>query len=146
MEKHNTHLLLESLSSGRHEYKGDENGNIKVDSSDDAIYHSFFQKKAKSSIRQLLIDNNNLLKEEFDGKNEYPEVPPKKRNTIIEKRRSAKIRKNIKKSKTEDEKVKKEKSSYKNTKKEKNNGDHLITINKKADGKKKSFRPLKWSE
>ena len=45
MEKHNTHILFESISSGRHEYKRDENGNIKIDLNDDKVYHQYIPKR-----------------------------------------------------------------------------------------------------
>ena len=45
MEKHNTHILFESISSARHEYKGDENGNIKIDLNDDKVYHQYIPKR-----------------------------------------------------------------------------------------------------
>ena len=136
MEKHNTHIVLDSLSSERHDYKGDENGNIKVDSSDDAIYHSYIKKKAKSSIRQILIDNNNIIKKEFEDR-DYPEVILKKQNTMIEKKKSTKIKK-IKKIKTEsDEKVENEKNFYKNRKNDKNDEVNLIKIKNKNNKKAK---------
>ena len=82
MEKHNTHILLESKSSGRHEYKGDENGNIKIDSNDDKVYREFIQKRQKTSIKQILLENNKSIKKEFDEKFGYTEEIPN--NTITE--------------------------------------------------------------
>ena len=86
MEKHNTHILFESISSGRHEYKGDENGNIKIDSNDDKVYHQYIPKKAKSSIKQILLENNYLYNKDFDEKMGYSEEIPKNENVIIEKK------------------------------------------------------------
>ena len=80
MEKHNTHILLESISSGRHEYKGDENGNLKIDSNDGEIYQSYIQKKQKASIRQILCENNNNIKKEFDEIIGYSDEMHKNKN------------------------------------------------------------------
>ena len=66
MEKHNTHIILDSNSSSRHDYEKDENGNIKIDVNEDLPYHSFIQKKEKISIKEILIENNNIFKKEFD--------------------------------------------------------------------------------
>ena len=73
MEKHHTHIVFDSISSERHEYKGDENGNIKIDINDDKAYHTYIKKKERASIKQIIINNNNLAKKEFDERLGYSE-------------------------------------------------------------------------
>ena len=85
MEKHNTHILLESFSSERHDYEVDENGNIKLEENEDAPYHSFIQKKGKMSIKEILIENNNTFKKELEKivlSEEKPTKSKKKRKKI----------------------------------------------------------------
>ena len=85
MEKHNTHILLESFSSERHDYEVDENGNIKLEENEDAPYHSFIQKKGKMSIKEILIENNNIFKKELEKivlSEEKPTKSKKKRKKI----------------------------------------------------------------
>ena len=87
MEKHNTHIVLESDSSEKHEYKGDENGNIKIDYNEEDPYHSFIQKKPKLAIKEILIENNNLLKKEFDKNilsEEVQDYTPKKKRQKLQ--------------------------------------------------------------
>ena len=57
MERHNSHIILESNSSQKHEYENDENGNIKVDINDDTIYKSYVRKKEKLDIKNILNEN-----------------------------------------------------------------------------------------
>ena len=141
MEKHNTHIVLDSLSSERHEYKGDENGNIKIDLNDDAPNHSYIQKKAKASIKQILIDNNNMIKKDFDEKMGYSDVEPKKQNTTTEKKRLTKVRKSIKIKKLEsDEKKEKEKKIENEKEDDKDEEENLIQINKKESKNMKKER------
>ena len=45
MEKHNTHVLLDSNSSSIHDYEEDENGNIKIDIDEDVPYNYYVEKK-----------------------------------------------------------------------------------------------------
>ena len=45
MEKHNTHVLLESNSSSVHDYEEDENGNIKIDIDEDVPYNYYIEKR-----------------------------------------------------------------------------------------------------
>ena len=66
MEKHNTHILLDSNSSSMHDYVKDENGNIKIDVNEDLAYNSFIEKKPKLSIKEILIENNNIFQREFE--------------------------------------------------------------------------------
>ena len=66
MERHNSHIILESNSSDSHSYIRDENGNIKIDINEDDPYHSFVEKKKKLDIIDILIENNNLLKQEYE--------------------------------------------------------------------------------
>jgi len=66
MEKHNTHILLDSNSSSIHDYVKDENGNIKIDVNEDLAYNSFVEKKPKLSIKEILIENNNIFQREFE--------------------------------------------------------------------------------
>ena len=47
MENHHTHIFIEFISSGRHKYKGDENGNIKIDINDNKAYTILRLKKGK---------------------------------------------------------------------------------------------------
>jgi len=47
MEKHNTHVLLDSNSSSIHDYEEDENGNIKIDIDEDVPYNYYVEKKNK---------------------------------------------------------------------------------------------------
>ena len=115
MEKHNTHILLESISSGRHEYKGDENGNLKIDSNDDKIYQSYIQKKQKTSLKQILMENKNKIKKEFEEKMGFSDEIPK--NTMTEKKKYTKIQKTIKRIKTESD----EKNLNENENKDKDN-------------------------
>ena len=145
MEKHNTHIVLDSLPSERHEYKGDENGNIKIDSNDDAPYHSYIQKKAKTPIRQILIDNNNMIKKDFDEKMGYSEVEPKKQNTTIEKKRLTKVRKSfkIKKSESDDKKEKEKKIDNEKEDNKEDEEENLIKINKKENKKIKKEQIIK---
>ena len=132
MEKHNTHILLESISSGRHEYKGDENGNIKIDLNDDAVYHSFIQKKAKSSIKQILLENNNFIKQEFDENMDNEEIQ-KKENNLTENKKYTKLKK-IKQLKTEsDEKIENEKNNEENNKIKQEENNNNIDIVKKEE-------------
>ena len=62
MENHHTHIVFEFMSSRRNKYKGDENGNIKIDINDDKAYTIHILKKGKISIKQVIINNNNLAK------------------------------------------------------------------------------------
>ena len=66
MEKHNSHILLESISSHLHYYEKDKNGNIKVDSKEDAPHHLFVEKKKKLDIKHILLENNNLINKEYE--------------------------------------------------------------------------------
>ena len=66
MERHNSHIILESNSSDSHSYIRDENGNIKIDTNEDDPYHSFVEKKKKLDIIDILIENNKLLREEYE--------------------------------------------------------------------------------
>ena len=66
MEKHNTHILLDSNSSSMHDYVKDENGNIKIDVNEDLAYNSFIEKKPKLSIKEILIENNHIFQREFE--------------------------------------------------------------------------------
>ena len=66
MKKHNSHIILESNSSEMHDYEKDENGNIKIDINEDNPYHSFVEQKKKIDIKDILSENNNLLKQEFE--------------------------------------------------------------------------------
>ena len=66
MEKHNTHILLESYCSDQHDYEEDENGNLKIETIDDIPYHSFVKKKQKLSIKDILEENNNLFKQQLE--------------------------------------------------------------------------------
>ena len=79
MEKHNSHIIIESNSSQPHDYENDENGNIKIDTNEDAIYHSFVQKKKKLDIKDILTENNNLLKKEYEKNLLIVEMPAKKK-------------------------------------------------------------------
>ena len=65
MERHNSHIILESNSSDSHNYIRDENGNIKIDTNEDDPYHSFVEKKKKLDIIDILMENNKLLREEM---------------------------------------------------------------------------------
>ena len=66
MEKHNTHILLESFCSDQHDYEEDENGNLKIETYDDIPYRSFVTKKQKLSIKDILEENNNLFKQQLE--------------------------------------------------------------------------------
>ena len=87
MEKHNSHILLESISSQPHYYENDENGNIKIDSKEDEPRHSFVANKKKLDIKSILIENNNLLKQEYE-KNILSEEKPRK---SIKKKKKRKV-------------------------------------------------------
>ena len=90
MEKHNTHILMDSNSSSIHDYEKDENGNIKIDTNEDLPYHSFIEKKPKISVKEILIENNNIFKREFE-KNILSEETPYK----IQKKKKKKKPKDI---------------------------------------------------
>ena len=66
MEKHNTHVLLESNSSSVHDYEEDENGNIKIDIDEDVPYNYYIEKKTKSPTKEIIIENNNIFQKEFE--------------------------------------------------------------------------------
>ena len=84
MEKHNTHIVLDSNSSEKHDYEEDENGNVKIEENEDVAYRSFIQKKPKMSIKQIIIDNNNILKDELEKNNLSEE---KQKNNIRKKKK-----------------------------------------------------------
>ena len=52
MEKHNTHILLESNCSDQHDYEEDDNGNLKIDTNDDINYKSYVTKKPKKEKKE----------------------------------------------------------------------------------------------
>ena len=66
MEKHNTHILLESNCSDQHDYEEDDNGNLKIDTNDDINYKSYVTKKPKLSIKDILFENNILFQQELE--------------------------------------------------------------------------------
>ena len=74
MEKHNTHILLESNCSDQHDYEEDENGKLKIDTYDDIPYQSFISKKPKISIKEILIENNNIFKQELEKEKLFQEM------------------------------------------------------------------------
>ena len=87
MKKHNSHIILETNSSQTHKYENDENGNIKVDSDDDSPYNSFIEQNQKLNVKDILIENNNLSKKEFENNILYNEIPSssnkKKKKKVI---------------------------------------------------------------
>ena len=86
MEKHNTHILLDSVSSEKHDYEVDENGNIKLEENEDAPYLSFIQKKPKISTKEIIIENNNIFKKELENNilSEEKQNQLKKKRKIID--------------------------------------------------------------
>ena len=66
MEKHNTHVLLDSNSSSIHDYEEDENGNIKIDIDEDVPYNYYVEKKTKSPTKEIIIENNNIFRKEYE--------------------------------------------------------------------------------
>ena len=86
MEKHNTHIILDSNESSKHDYEKDENGNIKIDANEDIPYRSFIEKKKKISIKSILIDNNNIFKEDYNknvlSEEMYHKIKKKKKKKI----------------------------------------------------------------
>ena len=91
MEKHNTHIVYDSFTSEKHEYKGDEYGNLKVDSNDDIVYRTYVKPKGKSIIKDILQKNNEDLKNEFEQRMAYLEEEPKKRTSYISESKYTKI-------------------------------------------------------
>ena len=75
MENHNSHILLESNSSQPHYYENDGNGNIKIDSKEDDPHHSFVEKKKKLDVKRILVENNNLIKQEYEKSILSEEIP-----------------------------------------------------------------------